>query len=333
MTVYNNINQVPAPTGNATTDTSNINTAMALGGITQFSAGHYVINSSINAIPSGAFLRGVGMGGYGSPVGEVSDSNQTHISMAASQSAHMLHLPVGNASVTIEDLYLDGNKNNNSGWNIIQADDVTGSDEQLNLVLNRVHLEAASNYGIYIGQGRRDVKANRIVVLYSASHNLLIKGSDTVWESSAFGSAGNNNVEIQAVVTRFNFNDVWGAANAGIVVMTDITGVVISGNGIDRNGKQGIYLNSGVDACRISNNVLHSNSQLSDNGYAHIDVETLKSGVSIDGNVTMLDGGMTNIASYMIYLGTIGGVKAAPYIGAGNYVVDGSTHHNGVINN
>ena len=77
---------------------------------------------------------------------------------------------------------------------------------------------------------------------------------------------------------------------------------MITGNGIDRNKKQGVTVYSGASNALVTNS-LHSNGTSKDNAYAHIDVgsEVIEVCVS-DNNFTPQDSDVTNKASYCVYI-------------------------------
>jgi len=257
----------------------------------------------------------------------------------------MLSIGTGVCDITVRDLVLDGGLfSNNGASDVMNVADFAGSGgDQVNLRMERVTITQSGNYGLYVGTKRDDVKLYNCAILSSYKHGLLTKGPDGVYESCAFGSNGSaanqtgasgNNIEIQAVVNRISNCDIWGGpggttngTNIGIVVMPGITGVVITGNGIDRHNHQGIYVDGGCYSVSIMNNVFHSNSQAMDNTYSHVYNDSGNAGgVMFDGNVATFDGSpVTATASYL--LGTSGTqASGQSQVGSCNYaLVGGST--------
>ena len=77
---------------------------------------------------------------------------------------------------------------------------------------------------------------------------------------------------------------------------------MISGNGVDRNKKQGITVYSGASNSLVTNS-LHSNGTSKHNAYAHIDVGSGVIEVCIsNNNFTPQDSDVTNKASYCVYI-------------------------------
>lgn len=301
---------------NTTDDTANIQAAINLGGITFFPPGQYRVTTL--TLPEGAVLRGASGGGFGI---ENADTQQAHITLIAGTNNNLLYVPVGAANIIIEDLFLDGNKNNNTSGDCIHIDD-TGSPEEVGMVLNRVHIEASAGYGIYLGTGRRALKAYRVQILNAGSSNLRVNGSDSTWDSCLFGSATTDNIQVGAAVTRFVGCDIWGATQTGINILSSIQQVTIMGCGIDRNGTHGIFVGTGADAINIIGNDFHSNSQTTNGGAHHIQVSSTSGGINIIGNITGVDSGITHAAGYFVYF-AVTGATAAMF---GNRVMPNSTN-------
>src|SRR3984957_7204354 len=217
------------------------------------------------------------------------DSAVTHLNLVriGTNTTPMLNIGIGVADITLRDIVLDGGLfKNNPGCDVINVADNTSGPNQVNLRMERVTITQSGRYGLYVGVQRDDVKAYNCSFLYSYNHGLLTKGPDGVYESYAFGAnaspavqsgASGNNIEIQAVVNRVSNCDIWGGPGGtttdraiGIVVMPGITGVVITGNGIDRHNHQGIYVDANCYSVSIMNNVFHSNSQASNGSYSHV---------------------------------------------------------------
>jgi hypothetical protein len=190
------------------------------------------------------------------------------------------------------------------------------SPDQVNLRMERVAITQSGRYGLYVGTKRDDVKLHHCGIFSSYGHGLLTKGPDGVYDACEFGSNGaphnqsgasGNNIEIQAVVNRITNCDIWGGpggttdgTNIGIVVQPGITGVVISGNGIDRHNHQGIYVDAGCYSVVIFGNVFHSNSQAQSGAYSHVYNDAGNAGgVMFDGNVATYDSGLVT-AGYLL---------------------------------
>jgi hypothetical protein len=310
-----------AMTGNATTDTNTVQTAInTVAGTAPlvFPAGNWNLNA-LTMKPGTTFIgAGNVTEGATAPAG-----SYTQLSLNKGGSSHFINVPIGVQDITIRDMVLNGGlQANNPGCDVINVADNTSNPDQVNLRLERISLIQAGRYGLYVGVHRDDVKMHHSAILYSYGHGLLTKGPDGVYDACAFGSNGapavqagasGNNIEIQAVVNRITNCDIWGGpggtttgTNIGIVVQPDITGVVISGNGIDRHNHEGIYVDAGCYSVSVFNNVFHSNSQLGNGMYAHChNTSALAGAVSFDGNVAVVDGGL-NTASYLLFSDNLG---------------------------
>ena len=329
------LNPVSLPQTNITTDTSTVQAAIdAQNGPVVFPAGLFKLNAL--TMRSGTTLLGAGsrMEGSSAP-----DAGVTHLNLNGGGTSHFINVPTGVADVTIQDMILDGGlQSNNPGCDVVNVADNTVAD-QVNLRMERVAITQSGRYGLYVGTKRDDVKLHHCGIFSSYSHGLLTKGPDGVYDACEFGSNGaphnqtgasGNNIEIQAMVNRVTNCDIWGGpggttdgTNIGIVVMPSMTGIVITGNGIDRHNHQGIYVDSSCYSVAIFNNVFHSNSQAASGSYSHVynDSGTV-GGVMFDGNVATTDSGL-NTASYLFGQST-SLASGDSQLGSCNYALVGS---------
>jgi hypothetical protein len=311
-----------------TANTTTIQTAIDnKNGPVMFPPGLYKHNPL--TIRSGTSLIGAGNTTEG---GNAVEGAFTHLNLVriGTATTPMLSIGTGVCDVTIRDIVLDGGLfANNPSCDVVNVADNTNPD-QVNLRMERVTVTQSGNYGLYVGTKRDDVKIYDCAFLYSQKSGLLTKGPDGVYDSCAFGDNGRDgssaNVQLQAVVNRVTNCDIWGAsghAPYGIYVVASTTGCVITGNGIDRHDKQGVYVDTGCYSISIFNNVFHYNSVSANNTYAHCYVKAdLAGAASVDGNVAIYDGAQgTNAASYLIQGGTIANVL----LGSLNYAQVGGT--------
>lgn len=296
-------------------DTAAIQTTLNEGGITVFPSGSYRISHL--DIPNGAVLWGAGSGGYGILV---PDGQHTKLVRIANTNQHLLQGAIGAAHVRIHDLHLDGNKNNNTSGDGIHLDDaITAEEAQWHI--EDCFIEANPGHGIYVGDGRRAVKATRSVFYLNGLSGARVQGSDSGWETCIFGSNTIDGIQVAAQVTRLSDCDVFGNTQTGVNIVSTITGVTVEGCGIDRNQRHGIFIAGSCEEITISNNILHSNSQENNGQYHHINVVTTTGKVAILGNNFTTDAGITSNAGYGIFLAT--GAKA---------LTAGNTHKNGASN-
>lgn len=315
----------------------------AQNGPVYFPAGLYkchplTMKSGTTFIGAGNFTEG-----GSAPDGAVTHLNLVRIGTATTP---MIGIPTGVSDVSIRDMVLDGGLfSNNPNCDVVNVADNTTPD-QVNLRMERVTITQSGGYGLYVGTKRDDVKVHHCAILSSYKHGLLTKGPDGVYDACAFGSNGSsanqagasgNNIEIQAVVNRVTNCDIWGGpggtttgTNIGIVVMTGMTGIVITGNGIDRHNHQGIYVDSGCYSVSIFNNVFHSNSQAADGTYSHVynDSGTV-GGVMFDGNTVTVDSGLST-ASYLFGQSTTL-ASGDSQLGNCNYALVGSGVVTGIV--
>lgn len=299
-------------TGTPATDTTTVQNAInAQNGPVVFPAGLYKLNAL--TMKPGTTLIGAGNFTEG---GTAPDTAVTHLNLNKGGTSHFINVPVNVADVSIRDIVLDGGlQSNNPGCDVINVADNSNPD-QVNLRLERVTLTQAGRYGLYVGTKRDDVKAHHCAFLYAYGHGLLTKGPDGVYDACAFGSNGkdgvSNNIELQAVVNRVSNCDIWGGpggaggTNLGINVLTGMTGIIITGNGIDRHNHEGIFIDASCYSVSVFNNVFHSNSQAGNGSYAHVhNTSSLAGAVMFDGNVATYDSGLVT-ASYLLYSDTLG---------------------------
>jgi hypothetical protein len=257
-------------------------------------------------VPNGLRMEGVHPGGYGVSVPNVQHSRFT---AKAGVNTNLWTGAVGVAHVRIANLHFDGNKNNNTSGNMFHLT-ATGTAEEAQWVWSNCFLEAAAGHGIFIGAGRRGCKiVDKSTINYHGGSGLRIEGSDAEVNRCIIGSNLTHGVEVGASITRVNACDIYGNGTAGnsstgsgIVVLSTISQVAIIGNGIDRNLRHGISLNSTTKAITIADNMLHSNSQDSNGGAHGIFVNTDDATTSITGNTFGIDSGITNNIGYGIFL-------------------------------
>lgn len=209
---------------------------------------------------------------------------------------HLIHGSVGVANVQIHNLGFDGNKANNTSGDLIHIDDDTGGHDTAWHIVD-CYLDNAAGEGIYIGTSRQAVKVNRTWIMQSAGSGVNIQGSDTGLDTVLIGLSGTNGVTIGAGawVIRLTDCDIWSSTLAGIDSSAGASMVTIHGCGIDRHKRQGLIVGGG--SVSVLGCLFHSNSQETNNTYAHI----LISGgaVAVVGTIFGYDG-LANNPDYAI---------------------------------
>jgi hypothetical protein len=288
-----------------TNDTAAIQAALNVGGITYFPPGRYAI-SSLN-IPPGAVLRGSSSSGYGIVLSENQHSTLVRI---ANTNQHMLVGAQGAAHVRIENMHLDGNKNNNTSGDGIHINQIV-TPEEGQWRINNCFIEANPGYGVFIGSGRRACRVTDTDIQYSGSSGLRIDGSDSVITRCILGTHAVDGIQVGASVTRITDCDIYGNGTSGntgtgngINVLSTISQVMIKGCGIDRNLRHGVYLSPNSLAVSIVGCDFHANSQDVNGGAHHINVNTTSGIITLAANVFGRDGGLVKTVGYCIYLDT-----------------------------
>jgi parallel beta-helix repeat protein len=260
---------------------------------------------------AGQVLQGVYSGTY---PGNNTITTASVLTRLASTNLDMITVPDGQNYGKIADLALDGNKNNNSaGCGIKIADGAAASESQIFIERCYVHDNPDSN--IYLGHFRRCNKVTFCVCNFSgAGDGITDTGSDNLIQNNVCGSNFRAGINLGTSATQnwaaFGSNQGSNVAHVidndiyqnqvGIACASFAANVMVRGNGIDRNTKQGITVYDGTSNC-IEGNSLHSNGTLTNNTYAHIDVAAGVTGVNIANNVVgPLDAGITNVASWMV---------------------------------
>lgn len=267
-------------------------------------------------MPAGGKILGEVPGGYGillanrlNPANPPLLPPHGRMTRLAGTNAHMIVGAQGAAHCQLVGVHLDGNANNNTSGDTIHLDDV-GVAEEAQWILENCFLDASTSGGValYVGTGRRAVKVVKKSVIYNGSGvGIRWNGSDGGIHQSIIGGHHGDNIQVGASVLHITGNDIYGSVTGnGINVLSTISQVMISGNGIDRNALNGVYLAPSSTAVTITGNALHSNSQATNGAAHHINVQTTTGSVSVDANVFGVDSGMTNAAGYCVYLNGAG---------------------------
>ena len=323
-------------TGDGTTDDtaaiqSAIDYAHGIGAAVFFPSAMYRVSQLV--LREGTMLQGVSSGTY-------PDNNAipgaSVLARLANTNKHLLLAPDGSNYCRIFDLAIDGNKNNNtSGYGLCVADGASGQEGQM--IVERCYFHDNPDSNVYLGRNRRANSVQDGVFNYSLKGDgITVAGSDNAIAGNIFGSNARAGIclgttatqnwgaaspNFAAAIAHVSNNDIYGNL-VGIALANASSGCMIAGNGIDRNKHQGITVYSGASNSLVTN-TFHSNGTATDNTYAHIDVGKNVTQVCIsDNNFGPLDAGITNVASYCVYVAS-GATRVVGDIGA----IDPTTAH------
>lgn len=287
-----------------------INYATANNAVTFFPAsGKANYRVSRLVIPPGAMLEGVSPGTY--PANSAIPGVSTLARLAGSNS-DLLSIPDGNNYCRIRDIQIDGNKmNNNTGDGIHVSDGANGQEAQV--IIERCYVHDNPGHNIYLGRNRRANKVLNSVCNYANKDGICVAGSDNTVTQNICGSNKRAGINLgtstalrwtadanrnSAAVTHVISNDIYGNL-VGINVSSGSWGNVVSSNGIDRNGNDGVAVYDGTTSATIHANVFHSNGTAADDAFAHIGLGAGVLAVQIAANIfAPLDAGIKNVASY-----------------------------------
>ena len=302
--------------GDGTTDDTNviqtaIDQGFTTGATVFFPAGVYRVSQLV--LRKGTILQGVSSGTYPD---NNTISGASVIARLANSNKDLLLAPDGANYCRVFDIAIDGNKNNNSaGHGLYVADGAAGQEGQI--LVERCYFHDNPDSNVYLGHNRRANSVHNGVFNYSLKGDgITDAGSDNTISSNIIGTNGRAGICLgttatqnwgaastanAAAIAHVNNNDIYGNL-VGIAVANGSSGCMITGNGIDRNKYQGVTVYSGASNTLVTNS-FHSNGTAKNNTYAHIDVgQNVKEVCISNNNFTPLDSGITNNASYCVYI-------------------------------
>ena len=220
------------------------------------------------------------LSGTGQPLGEIS----TLKALAGLAGKPMIEGPPASGYVQIRDLHIDANNIASEG---IKLTTYSPSIEA-QWLLQRLFIHNATGDGVYVGQGRRAVRAWRVVSCYNGGNGIMSFGSDSAWHDSILGANGANGFYAAGTQTRILSSDIFGNGNAGIRVWNGSNEIFISHNSCDRNQLHGIQTGDGCFGIAINNNLFTKNSAGGDDDGVGLAADIYigaSTGVSITSNV------------------------------------------------
>lgn len=273
--------------------------AAAAAGLPAFIPGGVLFRVSQLTWVSGLIVQGV----YGGTFpGNDTITTASVLARLAGTNLDLIVAPDGVNYGAIRDISIDGNKNNNSSGIAFKVQD-GAADQEGQITIERCNFHDNPGTIVYFGNNRRGNRVLRSSLLWSATGDgVTLAGSDNTVQNCFIGDnaragvcVGTSITQNWAATTSFvpslnhvQNNDIFKNL-VGVAIASGVTDVMVSGNGIDRNSRQGITVYDGTANALVGNS-LHSNSYTSSGTYAHIDLGVITSITVDDNNFGPLDG-------------------------------------------
>lgn len=262
-------------------------------------AGVYFFSTTLSP-PAGSMLYGIGCGGPGVIP---ANNERSCLKRITGSTGPAIDMPAGIDQCTLVGFEIDCNSAGTVGINV---DDV-GTAEECESLFQDLYVHDAPGDGIYIGAGRRAAKLQWVKIRNSGgTAGLHIAGSDAeVLACLLAGQTGatTNNMQIESTagIARILGGDFYGAYY-GIYINGGDGRIAIGHVGLDKHNRSGIYIASGTKSVSVADCLFHSNSQASDGGFPHVDLESTDGTFAFDNNeFGDLDSGITNRCNYDIF--------------------------------
>lgn len=240
----------------------------------------------------------------------------------ANTNAPLIAGPIGAKRVIIEDLELYGNNQAQSTGkaHIVNLADAPGT-EDTQWVVSRCYIHGridprdgswgSGGSNVYIGSGRMACHVENSVSAYANVHGFEINGADAVIDACIVGDNGADGIVIGAWVTTVTACAVFNNVHGMFVADTGNGSpkrILISGNGVDRNRRNGLLLDkgaaTGATGVSIMNNAFTTNGTERDNMWAHVSVMATTGHVALGGNIfSVVEDGYTNRTAAAVVLG------------------------------
>lgn len=319
-----NVRDLGAKGDGVTDDTAAVQTAIDQGGITWFPPGDYSCRTL--TMRKATRLTGANSGTYtyadGAYVADYPRGTVSRIVRRAQTNAPLILGPVGSKHVILEDLELDGNSPAQSAGRAHVVDLVDAQTaEDTQWVLSRCYVHGridprAGTWGsggsnMYIGAGRMACHLLNCVSNYANAHGLEINGADAVVDTCIVGDNGADGIVIGAWATTVTACALYNNNHAIYIADTGNASpkrIVVTGNGIDRNRRDGILVDKGTTTgaagVSILNNAFTTNSTDTDANWGHVNVKATTGHVVLGGNIfSDLEEGYANRTRAAVVLG------------------------------
>lgn len=259
--ISNNVKDFGAVGDGVADDTIAIQNAINAGGTTFFPAGTYLVTTLQAKL--GMVLQGVGRSGY---IPSASPQIAT-LKLKNSTNASLLVGADQISNVVIHNMNFDGNKANNSAGDIIHLDAAAAQDTAWHIY--DCFFDNSPNDGISVGAGRQAVQVTRTWVMRSANNGIVLNGTDCHIYNTLVGLSNSNGMYVGAGVQHISDCDIWQSAVGNGILVDGVSMVSIFGCGIDRHARSGIVVQGPADVT-VTNCLIHTNSQQTNNTYPHI---------------------------------------------------------------
>lgn len=261
------------------------------GGTVYMPVGRYALHQGLT-LASGIALVGAGPWGRGA-----TGRGTTLVLTAPTTTIAMLWGPVGVMFVRLSQFQLDGQK-------IGQVDGIhleRATQPQLGLwILDNIFVHDCGGNGVYVDANREAIKIVRSQFNSNGLNGVVLNNSDSFVAESEVGLNGGSGIWLGGAVQRAWGNSIYSNSGAGISISG--LSIVATNNGIDRNAQEGIKVWPGASNVIIADNMLHTNSQSVNAGYAHIGVEDNTTNISISNNTFWQDPGYATVAAYAVHI-------------------------------
>ena len=243
----------------------------------------------------------------------------------------------------MEDVMLDGNKNNNTaGYGVNIKDGALLQETEIRF--SRCYIQSNPYSNMYLGHFRLANRITNCTIQYSATGDgITVASTDNLITESLIADNGRCGIAVGTTISQ-NYaaaaaawapsdnqiygNNIWNNDTA-VAISSGVDNTFVSKNIINLNSKQGITVYDGATNV-ITENMLHGNSQGANDTYGHIDVGSAVTSVSISDNMFGApDSGTVNVASWCVNVGS--GASPGTILGNLGTMYAGSSV-NGLIN-
>jgi hypothetical protein len=190
----------------------------------------------------------------------------------------------------LENLYIDGNKANNSGTShgvyFPTVSYSVGTDYAYSAAIFQVNIVDCETSGIYVGNNRNAGSFARGSVRNCGSSGIFI-GASSDWHLYHFGSGGHGLHGVYNAggqILRIQDMDIYSNTQNGIKMDASATVMWVSGGSIDRNGQHGILLDGSGTTDRlvsILGTLFFENSSETTNTYSDITLNNWYGGSAV----------------------------------------------------
>lgn len=300
---YHNVRRYGARLDNTTDDTTAIQNAINMGGITFFPAGHG--NISQISLLSDSKLIGTGHQGAG---GNAPITQFTRLGPTASTTAtYMIEVASTCSHAHIEDIDFIGTAHSNSPYTVAGLYSPATSGSQCNLDIWRCGFLDFAGDGVQINQEERANGFYTCDFYNNGGYGLnIVSASDSVIDLGCnFTGNGSDGLFVAGEMTRVSNSNCYGNTNNGATI--DSAMMIIDSVSFDQNQKAGLVVGSSTTHLKLVTCRFDANSLASSGTYPHIDVSqnttNLLALTLLGCAFPTLEYGDTQTVSYCVYTG------------------------------